>query len=41
MNLPARHGQAGRRTGIVGAFSAHSSSMSNLAPLNTLITRFQ
>ncbi len=42
MNLPAsRHGQATRRTGIVGALSAHSSSMSNLAPLNNLITRFQ
>ena len=42
MNLPAAHnGQAARRTGIVGALSAHSSFMSNLAPLNNLITRFQ
>lgn len=37
----SRNGQAARRAGIVGALSAHSSPMSNLAPLNHLITRFQ
>lgn len=37
----SRHGQAGRGKGIVGAFSAPSSPMSSLAPLNHLITRFQ
>ncbi|MNO42304.1 Transcriptional repressor PaaX [compost metagenome] len=35
------NGQAARRAGIVGAPSAYSSLMSSLAPLNTLITRFQ
>lgn len=37
----SRHGQAGRGKGIVEAFSAPSSPMSSLAPLNHLITRFQ
>ena len=42
MSLAAsRNGQAACRAGIVGALTAHSSPMSNLAPLNNLITRFQ
>ncbi|MBK4989437.1 phenylacetic acid degradation operon negative regulatory protein PaaX [Pseudomonas sp. S36] len=36
-----RNGHAGRSAGIVTALSAHSPSMSTLAPLNTLVTRFQ
>ncbi len=42
MSLAAsRNGQAACRAGIVGALTAHSSPMSNLAPLNNLITRFR